>query len=302
MKRFTEALKWRDPWFRGLSVDGKLAFFYLVDNCDAAGVWEPDFQLANFCLHRDIDWDTVRQEFGDRIVILAGGKWWIRKFPAFQYGILSDKCAPHKTVIACSLRHGLVVVNGSVTLPIPYQTPTGGVKEKEEDKDKEKGLFGNGTWGTNGQQHELPQNPGVLALRMEDRAEFPKEPLQRRAEMLFRRRETTVWDGAEKRAWEHAKHAVAATSEEDWQLLEWWFALPGDVFRRRDLSTLLNNWNAEIDRARAHQQKVGARRNGGGDIYTEPSGWREKAAKKWPGITVPDKWDDLPAAMRNDLI
>ena len=48
MKRFTEALKWRDPWFLDLSVDGKLAFWYIVENCDNAGVWEPNFRLANF--------------------------------------------------------------------------------------------------------------------------------------------------------------------------------------------------------------------------------------------------------------
>ncbi|HYB97554.1 MAG TPA: hypothetical protein VEC57_00275 [Candidatus Limnocylindrales bacterium] len=38
------------------------------------------------------------------------------------------------------------------------------------------------------------------------------------------------------------------------------------------------------------------------DIYTEPADWRLKAAAKWPGITIPARWADLSATMRNDLV
>lgn len=41
--RYTETEKWeRDKWFKRLSVEGKLAFVYLYENCDCAGFLEID--------------------------------------------------------------------------------------------------------------------------------------------------------------------------------------------------------------------------------------------------------------------
>ncbi len=45
-KRFTDTTKWTDKWFRKLSVCEKLMFLWLVDNCDNAGFWEVDLELA----------------------------------------------------------------------------------------------------------------------------------------------------------------------------------------------------------------------------------------------------------------
>ncbi len=138
MKRFTEALKWRDPWFRELSVDAKLVFFYFLDNCDGAGVWEPDLSMVNFCLKRDVEWDRVWSEFGDRVTRLPSGKLWMRKFIQFQYGILTESCAPHRTIIALVHKHGLTLEKGIVTLILPYASPSVRAMDKETEKDKEK--------------------------------------------------------------------------------------------------------------------------------------------------------------------
>jgi len=54
MKRFTETEKWRDPWFRKLSAGAKLAFLYIIDNCDNAGVWTADKELADFSIGMEI--------------------------------------------------------------------------------------------------------------------------------------------------------------------------------------------------------------------------------------------------------
>lgn len=40
----------------------------------------------------------------------------------------------------------------------------------------------------------------------------------------------------------------------------------------------------------------------GPNIYKEPDGWRELAAKKWPDMNIPASWADLPASLRNDLL
>ena len=46
--RMTETNKWKDRWFRGLDSKTKLLFLYLCDNCDIAGFWEIDLDLAAF--------------------------------------------------------------------------------------------------------------------------------------------------------------------------------------------------------------------------------------------------------------
>lgn len=78
-----------------------------------------------------------------------------------------------------------------------------------------------------------------------------KTLLQLRAEKLFRRRESTVWDKSETKAWSANLTAIQATTDEEWATLEQFYARPASeaTYRRRDLATLLNNWRAEIDRA-----------------------------------------------------
>ncbi len=46
-RRFTETEKWNDVWFRKLSPEAKTLFEYLRDNCDIAGFWEIDFEVAS---------------------------------------------------------------------------------------------------------------------------------------------------------------------------------------------------------------------------------------------------------------
>jgi hypothetical protein len=81
-----------------------------------------------------------------------------------------------------------------------------------------------------------------------------KSMLQLRIEAFFHRRPKTPWDGSELRAWAKNKGAIEATPEEDLKLLEWFYSLPqAQTYARKNLATLLNNWNGEIDRAKNHQ-------------------------------------------------
>lgn len=129
---------------------------------------------------------------------------------------------------------------------------------------------------------------------------------QIRVEKLFRRRESTPWDKSTLRAWNGAREAVGETAEEEWQLLEWFYALPYEgTYRRRDLATLLNNWSAEIDRARnfklthpsANPTQLKA------DMETPPDHWRDRAATRFPSADFTGKeWGDLSHAIRKDII
>ena len=129
MKRFTETEKWRDPWFRKLSAGAKLAFLYIIDNCDNAGVWTADKELADFSIGMEIPWMKVLEAFGERVSVLPSGDWLIVRFVEFQFGKLSKDCKPHLQVIRLIENHR--VSKG-------YPKGFGTLEDKEEDKEKDK--------------------------------------------------------------------------------------------------------------------------------------------------------------------
>ena len=105
-----------------------------------------------------------------------------------------------------------------------------------------------------------PQKAGEDVPIPAEKTPKPKTDLQLRTEKLFKRRESTLWDDTEKKAWLRVRGAVESTHADDWVLLEWFYALPASAptFRRHSLATLLNNWGAEIDRARDYQARNGS--------------------------------------------
>jgi hypothetical protein len=127
MKRFTETQKWEDPWFRKLNPDLKLLWVWLLDRCDNAGIIEPDIDLASFQTGCKFSLDTIAQ-FGDRVVVLPCGKFFIPKFILFQYGTLSRDCKAHNPIFASLQKHGLK----------GYPYPMDRVQEKEKEKVQEK--------------------------------------------------------------------------------------------------------------------------------------------------------------------
>lgn len=89
-----------------------------------------------------------------------------------------------------------------------------------------------------------------------------KPPLLRRVEKLFGRTDRRKLSAGEVRAWRVGKSVVAETTEDEWALLEWWFALPdlapGVEYRRSDMAACLNNWHAEIAKARKNKGQAPA--------------------------------------------
>ena len=115
MKRLKDTGIWQESWFMNFSLDAKLAWFFIDDNCDNAGVWSPNFELMRFCTRRDIN-IVVREEFGDRMEVLPSGKWWMHDFITTQCGELSTKCPPHNAVIATLKKHGIPVPNSYIMI------------------------------------------------------------------------------------------------------------------------------------------------------------------------------------------
>lgn len=112
-KRYTETLKWSDPWFRSLSPDAKLLWFWMVDNCDQAGIIDPDFALCEFQTGIKRAFEKL-QELGDRIARIENGKLIIVKFIDFQQGRLSRDCKAHNPVFQSLEKNGMLDENGEI--------------------------------------------------------------------------------------------------------------------------------------------------------------------------------------------
>jgi len=159
MKRFTETTKWTgNKWFRRLPAEYKLLWLYLLDSCDCAGVWEVDLELAGFLLGSEYTYDDMMEHFSARLEPIGEEKIFIRKFIEFQYGVLTEKCPPHRTVIATLTKHNIPYSKTPENTILIQPTPHGNgypnrypkeypnvrvqvraqEKEKEKEKDKEK--------------------------------------------------------------------------------------------------------------------------------------------------------------------
>src|SRR5689334_10286721 len=75
-KRFTETAKWADPWFRKLKLKHKALWIFLCDNCDLAGIWKADLQLAGYYIGARLHEAEILQALGDRVRTISDGKVW----------------------------------------------------------------------------------------------------------------------------------------------------------------------------------------------------------------------------------
>ena len=104
------------------------------------------------------------------------------------------------------------------------------------------------------------QKPLPEKRREDNTPIVPKGDMQLRAEALVKRRVETPLGPKDQKAFKAASASLSATNEEQWQALEAFYAAPQETtFARKDLVTLLNNWNGEIDRAMAWTGKNGNR-------------------------------------------
>ena len=137
-KRYTDTDKWKKIWFRKLKNDHKVFWMYLLDQCDHAGIWEVDFELASyFC--NGIKESEIRDTFVKQYHEFDDGKrWFIKDFIEFQYRGLDESNRVHNSVINILKRHGLF--KGLIR---PLYEAKDIYKDKDQlkdkDKDKEKG-------------------------------------------------------------------------------------------------------------------------------------------------------------------
>lgn len=110
-KRFTDTDIWKKEWFLNLSLKHKLLVKFLFDNCDCAGVYEPNYILLSVCIGENItekDIEEIKQ-----VRKLENGNFFIEDFLDFQYNIksfedLKPKFSVHKGIIKSLQKNGLI--------------------------------------------------------------------------------------------------------------------------------------------------------------------------------------------------
>lgn len=156
-KRFTDTDIWKKQrWFKKLKPDDKLAFMYIKDLCNHAGIWNIDctdlmedlgienFVLAKFIIAVNSDFDkmTGKRLVKERLQIVKQNFLWITGFVQFQYenkeGKVNPEGAPVKTAFQILQGYGILKIafdKGYITLTQPLLNPHVRLKDKDKDKD-----------------------------------------------------------------------------------------------------------------------------------------------------------------------
>jgi len=137
-KRFTDTNKQKKPFRRGLEGAYKLLWDYLCDDCDHAGIWIVDFEIAQIYVGADMPVnkvDALKFFNKDETRIIEfdqNKKWFIPSFIDFQYGELNPENRVHKSIIIILNKYNLLKDNKPITSPLE------GAKDKDKDMDKDK--------------------------------------------------------------------------------------------------------------------------------------------------------------------
>lgn len=127
--------KWKKPFFKGLPTEYKLFWLYILDDCDHAGLWHVDIEVAELRLGTKLSLTKAQGYLAKNIVVLDGGtKWFIPDFISFQYGAFNEENKMYKSIMPVLMKYEL----------IPHLSPIYGVKVKvkeqvmvKEEKDRQ---------------------------------------------------------------------------------------------------------------------------------------------------------------------
>lgn len=136
-KRFTDSTKWSKPFIRCMKAPYKLLWLYILDECDHAGIWQVDFEVAQVKIGERINLETALQQLNGKIYPFADGeKWFIPDFIDFQYGVLNPENRAHNSVIQLLNKYNLSLEIKPLTSPLQGAKDMDKVKDKEKDKGK----------------------------------------------------------------------------------------------------------------------------------------------------------------------
>ena len=156
-KRLADTDKYKKKFIRSLPGAYKLLWDYICLDCNHAGIWEVDFEVAQLRLGADmlVNEQKAIELFNaeeEKIVVLNGGsKWFIRPFIDFQYGNLDPNNRVHFSVLR------LLKEEGIKGLTRPLQGAINKDKDKDKDKDMDKGGLGGEIKPKTKPKYDLPE-------------------------------------------------------------------------------------------------------------------------------------------------
>jgi len=112
-KRFTDTDKWKKGFIRNQPAKFKLLWLYILDDCNHAGIWDTDFEVASIRIGSKVTAKESAIAFKSQIKIFDNGdKWFIPKFVEFQYGTLNENSRPHQAVIKLLDKYDVYNIDG----------------------------------------------------------------------------------------------------------------------------------------------------------------------------------------------
>jgi len=132
-KRFTDTDKWKKSFIKSLPTEYKLFWLYLLDDCNHAGIWHVEMEVAQARLGIQLSIEKIRGLFKGRVVEFDGGtKWFIPDFITFQYGTLKASNNAHNSVLQELSKYQIEGLLRGSRAPM----------DKDKDKDMEEGAEG----------------------------------------------------------------------------------------------------------------------------------------------------------------
>lgn len=148
-KRFTDTDKWKKRFIRKLPGKYKLLWMFICDDCDHAGIWHVDFDVAKIFTSPDISEDEALKLFDKKVVIFDDGeKWFIPSFIEFQYGKLNPLNRAHNSVIEKLTKYDIKGLTKGLIGPSEgaMDKDKDKVLVKDMDKDKDRSDFFEEIW------------------------------------------------------------------------------------------------------------------------------------------------------------
>jgi len=132
-KRFISTEVWSEDWFLDMPNEYKLFWFYVITNCDHAGIFKVN--LRSFCGLNEVSLSSKKaiEYFNsgkERVIEINPSIWLISDFFVFQYGpVLNLNNKVHNSInnIYKKYKIDFIFIRGLVDL-----------KERTKDKDKDK--------------------------------------------------------------------------------------------------------------------------------------------------------------------
>jgi|21_taG_2_1085346.scaffolds.fasta_scaffold00163_34 hypothetical protein len=138
-KRFIDTKIWDKAWFRKLTTKNKLLWVYILTKCDHAGIWDADWEAAEFFIGEVVSFDDLPEVIQSKMSYIKGeDQYYIPSFIEFQYGVLKENSKPHLSVIKRLNEKGLL--KGNNTLTNKNITPKAKDKDKVKVKVKDKAI------------------------------------------------------------------------------------------------------------------------------------------------------------------